>query len=64
MKAPTVTPLLIAVLSLSISPLASAAEVRTCLHVARGFGYVEALDAVLLDQLDRIIATVYRLVHR
>ncbi len=39
--------------------LGSAREVRACLEVADAFGYVEA-DAVVIDQLDRICATLYR----
>jgi hypothetical protein len=32
--------------------------------VAQAFGYVGALDAALLDRLDRIRATLYRILHR
>ena len=39
--------------------LGSAREVRACLDVAGAFGYLDA-DAVLVDRLDRICATLYR----
>jgi len=32
--------------------------------VAQAFGYIGELDAALFDQLDRIRATLYRIVHR
>jgi four helix bundle protein len=44
--------------------LGSAAEVRACLDVAKALGYVEEIDASASDLLDRVIATLYRLVHR
>jgi len=44
--------------------LGSAREVGSALEVAQAFGYVGALDARLLDRLDRIRATLYRIVHR
>ena len=42
--------------------LGSAKEVRACLDVARAFGYVDAVDAALADEVERIIATLVRLV--
>ena len=39
--------------------LGSAREVRACIDVAAAFDYVAA-DAVLVDRLDRICATLYR----
>ena len=44
--------------------MGSAAEVRACLHVAEALGYVDALDHEIMDSLDRIIATLHRLVRR
>ena len=44
--------------------LGSAAEVRACLDVAEALGYVEAVDPVLRDNLDRVIATLHRLTRR
>jgi four helix bundle protein len=44
--------------------LGSAAEIRACLDVAEALGYVDKVDPALLDTIDRIVATVYRLVHR
>ena len=43
--------------------MGSASETLACLHVAIDFGYVEAIDAGMLDQLDRIIATLRKLVR-
>ncbi len=42
--------------------LGSTREVRACLDAARAWGYVDAIDPALLDRLDRIAATLYRLV--
>ncbi len=42
--------------------LGSTYETRACLDVAEVFGYVEA-DAKLRDDLDRIGATLYRLIE-
>ena len=44
--------------------LGSAAEIKACLDVAEALGYVEEIDDVLKDELDRIVATLYRLVRR
>ena len=44
--------------------LGSAREVGAALEVARAFGYVEQVDAELVDGLDRIRATLYRILHR
>lgn len=44
--------------------LGSAHEVSTALEVARAFGYVHDLDTQLLDRLDRIRATLWRLLKR
>ena len=44
--------------------LGSAAEIKACLDVAEALGYVEKLDDTLMDELDRIVATLYRLVRR
>jgi four helix bundle protein len=44
--------------------LGSAQEVSTALHVAVAFGYVGSLDARLLAELDRIRATLHRVLHR
>lgn len=41
--------------------LGSAREVHACLQVAVGFGYVDALEPALLDEIDRVIATLMRL---
>ena len=43
--------------------MGSASETLACLHVAMDFGYVETADPVLLDRLDRIIATLRSLVR-
>ena len=42
--------------------LGSARESHACLEVARAFGYVDALDAALEDQLQHVTATLIRLV--
>jgi four helix bundle protein len=44
--------------------LGSAAEVRACLDVAEALGYIEEVDPVLRDTLDRIVATLHRLARR
>ena len=44
--------------------LGSAREVRTALNVAVAFGYVREIDAQLVDRLDHVCATLWRLVHR
>jgi len=44
--------------------LGSAREVTAALEVALAFGYVPAIDAELLAALDRIRATLYRVVRR
>lgn len=46
------------------SALGSAAEVRACIDVAEALGYVNDVDAVLLDRLDQIVATLHRLSRR
>jgi four helix bundle protein len=40
--------------------LGSARETGACLDVAAAFGYVESIDAELLDRLDRVRATLVR----
>ena len=42
--------------------LGSAREVRACIHVARAWSYVEKVDDALLDEIERIIATIIRLI--
>ena len=42
--------------------LGSARETRACLQVAIAFGYVEAIDDTLADEIERVIATLIRLV--
>ena len=42
--------------------LGSAREMRACLQVAIAFGYVEAIDDTLADEIERVIATLIRLV--
>ena len=42
--------------------LGSAREVRACIHVALAWSYVEEVDAGLLDEIERIIATLIRLI--
>ena len=44
------------------SALGSAKETRSCLEVAAALEYV-ALDSALIDRLDRIAGTLYRLGH-
>jgi four helix bundle protein len=44
--------------------LGSAAEVRSCLDVGEAMEYVEAISPRLRDDLDHVIATVYRLTLR
>ena len=45
--------------------MGSAREVLACLDVAIAFGYVERSELVRLrDQLDRVVATLYKLIHR
>ena len=43
--------------------LGSAAEVRACLDVAEALGYLDGVDPGLRDTLDRVVATLYRLVR-
>jgi four helix bundle protein len=40
----------------------SAKETRSCLDVAAALGYVD-VDGAMIDRLDRIEATLYRLGH-
>ena len=42
--------------------LGSAREARACIHVAIAWSYVEKIDADLLDELERVIATLVRLI--
>ncbi len=42
--------------------LGSAKEVRACLEVAIAFGYIESVDEALVDELERIIATLINLI--
>jgi four helix bundle protein len=42
--------------------LGSAKELRACLHVAVAAGYLEVLDDALVDENERVIATLIRLV--
>ena len=42
--------------------LGSAREVRACVQVAQAFGYVAHIDEALADEVERIIATLIRLV--
>ena len=42
--------------------LGSARGVRACLHVAAAAGYVEKIDESLVDENERVIATLIRLV--
>jgi len=42
--------------------LGSAREARACLHVALAWRHIEKIDAGLLDEIERIIATLIRLV--
>ena len=44
--------------------LGSAAEVRACIEIAEALGYVTAIDPVVHDGLDRVIATLYRLAKK
>jgi four helix bundle protein len=44
--------------------MGSAAEVSTALEVAKAFGYGSEVDAKLVDGLDRIRATLWRILHR
>lgn len=44
--------------------LGSAAEVRACLDVAEAMKYIEPLDPAVRDNLDRLVATIYRLTRR
>ena len=43
--------------------LGSARETGACLDVARAFGYVDDVDAKLLDTLDHIRATLFSVVR-
>jgi four helix bundle protein len=43
--------------------LGSAREVDTALELAVAFGYVEAVDAELVDSLDKVRATLWRVMH-
>jgi four helix bundle protein len=42
--------------------LGSAREMRACLHVALAWSYIENVDAALLDEIERVIATLIRLI--
>ncbi len=44
--------------------LGSAREALACLEVAVAIGFLDGLDAALVDQFDHIIATLYRLATR
>jgi len=46
------------------SSLASLRETCACIDVALLFGYVRTPDADVMDRIDKIRATLYRLVHR
>ncbi|UQA56018.1 four helix bundle protein [Polyangium aurulentum] len=46
------------------SALGSAREVLACVQVAQAMRYVSTVDEALLDQMNHIIATLARLVHR
>ena len=39
-----------------------AKEVRACLHIALAWSYIEEVDAGLLDEIERVIATLIRLI--
>jgi four helix bundle protein len=43
--------------------LGEARETRACLQVAEAMGYVPNVDASLLDKLDRVIATLVKVVR-
>jgi hypothetical protein len=44
--------------------LGSAREVVACVDVAKAMRYVVKVDAVTLDRMDHVIATLMKLVHR
>ena len=43
--------------------LGEAREVRACLQVAEAAGYLDKVDPALLDKLDRVIATLVKVVR-
>ena len=43
--------------------LGEAKETRTCLHVAQRAKYVGAVSPSLLDKLERVIATLWKVTH-
>ena len=43
--------------------LGEAREVRACLQVAEAAGYLDRFDPALLDKLDRVIATLVKVVR-
>ena len=43
--------------------LGSMRETLSCIEVATAFGYIAKPDAKVLDRIDKILATLYRLVH-
>jgi four helix bundle protein len=43
--------------------LRSMRESRACLITARAFGYIRDVDPALLDEIDRVNATLWRLIH-
>jgi four helix bundle protein len=43
--------------------LGSMRESRACLITAKAFGYIRDIDSELLDEIDRVNATLYRLIH-
>jgi four helix bundle protein len=43
-----------------LSALGSARETRACLHASEALGYVDALSAPTMDELDKVIATLVK----
>ena len=41
--------------------MGSMRETLSCIEVGMALGYVGSVDAALLDRLDRIVATLYKL---
>ena len=43
-----------------LSALGSARETRACLHASEALGYIDGLGITMMDELDRVIATLVK----
>ena len=44
--------------------VSSAGEARSCLPLAVAWGYIEPIDPALADNIDKVVATLYKLSKR